>query len=142
MDSTKLVNHFHHVGRNSNCAGLISHSTGNGLANPPGGIGGELITLGVVELLHSANQAEVTFLNQIQEGHTAPGVALSQGNYQAQVRFQEVVLCALTIAGDVAQIPFLSIGNSLAGILGLVQFELGVEASFDPFSEADFLFGS
>src|SRR6266480_672974 len=48
-----------HVHREADGAGLLGHRPGDRLPDPPGGIGGELVTLGVVELLHAADQAQV-----------------------------------------------------------------------------------
>ena len=37
------------------------------VANPPGGVGGELEALAVVELLDRPHQPEVAFLDQVQQ---------------------------------------------------------------------------
>jgi hypothetical protein len=38
--------------RDANGASLVSYSSGNGLPNPPGGIGAEFITSAVVKFLY------------------------------------------------------------------------------------------
>ena len=83
-----------HVHRDADGAGLVGHGAGDGLADPPGGVGGELVALGVVELLDGADQAEVAFLDQVEEGHAAAGVALGDADHQPQVRLQQVVFRA------------------------------------------------
>jgi hypothetical protein len=65
--------HLDHVHRDSDGAGLISHRAGNGLADLPGCVGGELVTLGVVELLHLTDQV------------AAAGVALGHRHDQPQL---------------------------------------------------------
>ena len=66
LDPSQFVHLFHQMHWQSNSASLVGHAAGDGLADPPGGISGELETLGVVELLHCADQAEVAFLNQVE----------------------------------------------------------------------------
>ena len=83
-------------------AGLICHGAGDGLANPPGGVGGELEALGVVELFDGADEAEVTFLDEVEEEHAAAGVALGKGDDEAQVGFEQVVLGSLAVVDDPA----------------------------------------
>ena len=53
----ELVDGLHHVHRDADGAGLVGDGPGDGLADPPGGVGAELVTLAVVELLHRADQA-------------------------------------------------------------------------------------
>src|SRR5699024_12742393 len=82
----------------------VGHGSSDRLPDPPGGVGGELITLGVVELLHRADQAEVALLDQVQEQHAAAGVALGQGDHEPEVRLQEVVLRPPSVLGDPLQL--------------------------------------
>ena len=56
-DADDLVDGLHHVDGDADGAGLVGDGPGDGLADPPGGIGGELIALGVVELLHGFDEA-------------------------------------------------------------------------------------
>ena len=88
LDAAQLVDDFHHVHWDADGTSLVSHGASNGLADPPGGVSGELIALGVIELLHRADKAQVTFLNEVQESHATAGVALGQGNHQTQVGLQ------------------------------------------------------
>ena len=78
--------------RNADGACLVGNGPGNGLTNPPGGIGGELEALAVVKLLHGLNQAQVSLLNQVQEQHAPAHVPLGNGNHQAEVGFAELFL--------------------------------------------------
>ena len=60
------------------------------LADPPGGIGGELVTAGVVEAVDSPHQAGVALLDQVQEAHAAIAVAFGDGNRQSQVGSRQI----------------------------------------------------
>ena len=88
-DLFHLVDGFHHVHRNADGSRLIGDGAGNGLADPPGCIGGKLKALGVVELLHRFNQAKVALLNQVQELHAAAHIPLGNADHQAQVRLAQ-----------------------------------------------------
>ncbi|MPN44828.1 hypothetical protein SDC9_192395 [bioreactor metagenome] len=60
-----LVNRLHHVHRDTDGARLVGDGTGDSLTNPPGRIGREFKSLGVVKLFDSFNQTEITLLNQV-----------------------------------------------------------------------------
>ena len=65
---------------------LVGDGARNGLADPPGGVGGKFVALAVVKLFHGLDQPQVAFLNQIQEQHAAAHIALGNGDDQAQIR--------------------------------------------------------
>ncbi len=56
-----------HMHWKANGAALVRDGAGNRLANPPGGIGAESETLAPVVLLHGAHQADVAFLDQVEQ---------------------------------------------------------------------------
>ena len=70
------VHALDHVHRDADGAGLVGDRAGDGLADPPRGVRRELEALGVVELLDRPHQAEVALLDQVEEQHAAPDVAL------------------------------------------------------------------
>ena len=70
-------------------AGLLRDAAGDRLAHPPGGVGGELVALGVVELLDRADQAGVALLDQVQHRHLAAAVLAGDGDHQPQVGLDE-----------------------------------------------------
>jgi hypothetical protein len=72
LHAGELVDLLDHVHRDADGAGLVGHRPGDRLADPPGGVGRELVALGVVELLDRADQAEVALLDQVEEQHPAP----------------------------------------------------------------------
>ena len=76
----QLVDGLHHVHRYADGAGLVGYGPGDGLTYPPSGIGAELVTLAVIELLHGADEADVAFLNQVQQGHATPDVLLGHAH--------------------------------------------------------------
>ena len=61
----QAVDGFHHMDRNPYGPGLVRNSPGNGLADPPCGIGAELIPLGIIKFLHCLNKPQVSFLDQV-----------------------------------------------------------------------------
>ena len=81
--------------RNANSPRLIGDGARDGLPHPPSGVGGELVAPAVVEFVHGLHQADVAFLNQIQELQSAVGVTLGDGDNQAQVGFDELLLGGL-----------------------------------------------
>ena len=76
LNPAELINNLHHVHRDTDRSRLIRHGARDRLADPPRRIGGKLIALGVVELLHRTNQPQVALLNQIQKRHAATRVPL------------------------------------------------------------------
>ena len=58
------------VNREANGATGVGDTASNGLANPPGGVGGELETLAPVELLNRVHEAQVALLNKVEQRQT------------------------------------------------------------------------
>ena len=77
---------------NADRAGLVGDGPGDGLADPPRGVGGELEALRVVELLDRPHQAEVALLDQVEEQHPPADVALGDRHDQAQVGLGQLLL--------------------------------------------------
>ena len=92
-DADELVDGLHHMHRDADGAGLIRDRAGDGLADPPGGVGGKLIALAIVELFDSLDKAQVALLNKIQEQHAAAHIALCDGYDQPEVGFAQALLC-------------------------------------------------
>ena len=55
--TNQLVDSLHHVDRNPDCTGLVRNGPCDGLANPPGRIGTELISLAVIKLFNGFDQS-------------------------------------------------------------------------------------
>ena len=78
--------------RNTNRTGLVGNRARNRLANPPRGVGRKLVTAAIFELIHGLHQADVAFLNQIQELKTTVGVFLRDRNDETKIGFDELAL--------------------------------------------------
>src|SRR5450756_2679357 len=66
-------------------AGLVGDRARDGLADPPRGVGGELVAFLVVELLDRPDQADVPLLDQGQEAHPAADVLLGDRHDEPEV---------------------------------------------------------
>lgn len=108
LNAGQLVDGFHHVHRDPDRPGLVGNGPGDGLTDPPGGIGGELESLGVVKFFHCLDQTAVAFLDQIQEQHAASHVLLRNGDHQTQVGADQQLLGLLAFCGNPVQFPFSS----------------------------------
>ena len=88
----QLVDRLDHVHRNADGAGLIGDAPRDGLADPPGGIGGKLVAAPVFELVHRLHQADIAFLNKIKELQPAVRVFFCNRDHQTQVRLDHFLL--------------------------------------------------
>ena len=91
------VHALDHVHRDADGAGLVGDAAGDGLTDPPRGVGGELEALGVVELVDRTHQAEVALLDEVEELHAAAAVALGDADHQPQVGLDELALGPLPV---------------------------------------------
>src|SRR5271167_1106813 len=73
-------------------SGLVRDSPHTRLPNPPGRIGGKLVTAPVFKLVHCFHQAEVSLLDQIYEFQPAIDKFLTNRDDQAKVRCHEFML--------------------------------------------------
>src|SRR5207302_7169442 len=80
--TSELVNDLDHVNRNADSAGLVSNRASDGLTNPPGGVSGEFISAAPIELVGSLHQAEIAFLNEIEELQAMMGIFFGDGDHQ------------------------------------------------------------
>ena len=138
-DADDLVDGLHHVDRDADGAGLVGDGPGDGLADPPGGIGGELIALGIIELLHRLDQAQVALLDQVQKLHSAAHIALCDGHHQTQVGLGQALLGPLALLDGTVELGPDLIGDLLAGGLQLLQLGLGGVARIHGLSQLDLL---
>src|SRR5579859_153332 len=81
----ELVNDLDHVDGNADGARLVGNGARDGLANPPGGVGGEFIPAAPVELVRAFHQAEISFLDEIEELQAMMRIFLGDRDYQAKV---------------------------------------------------------
>jgi hypothetical protein len=95
--ANQFVDDLDHVQREADGARLIGQRSPNCLTDPPGSVGGKFVTPAVLELVYRLHQADVSLLDEIEEMEPAVAVLLSDGNREAQVGFDELVLCPLRI---------------------------------------------
>jgi hypothetical protein len=138
-DAGQLVDLLDEVHGQPDRAGLVGHAAGDRLPDPPRGVGRELEALGVVELLHGADQAEVALLDEVQQGHAATGVALGQRHDQPEVGLEQVVARGVAVAHDRAQVGGVLAGELAALLGGGVQHVLGEHARLDAPRQVDLL---
>ena len=93
----QLVDRLDHVHRNTDGARLVGNRARDRLANPPRRIGGELVPATVFELVHRLHQADVAFLNQVEELQSAVRVLLRDGDHQSKVGFNQLPLRLLGV---------------------------------------------
>src|SRR5208283_1524228 len=88
----QFVDGLDHVHGNTNGARLIGDGARDGLADPPGRVGRELVAAAPFEFIHGLHQADVAFLNEVQKLQPAVGVFLGDGHNEPQVRFDQFFL--------------------------------------------------
>gem|GEM_PF-6825741 len=120
-DADDLVDGLHHVDGDADGAGLVGDGPGDGLADPPGGVGRELKALGEVELLHGLDQAQVALLDQVQELHAPAHIPLGDGHHQTQVGLGQALLGPLAPLDGLVQLGADLVGDLLPGLLHLLQ---------------------
>ena len=84
-DRPHLAHRVDHVHRHANRAALIGNRSRDRLANPPGGVGRELVAASMLELVDRSHQAGVAFLDQVQEAESPIAVLLGDRDDQSQV---------------------------------------------------------
>ena len=77
---------------NADGARLVGDRAGDRLPDPPRRIGRELVAAAVLELVHRLHQADIAFLDQIEELQAAVGVFLGDGNDEAQIGLDHFLL--------------------------------------------------
>src|SRR5665213_1448474 len=88
----ELVHALVHVDRDADGAGLIGDGASDRLANPPGRIRRKLVAAAVLELVGRAHEADIAFLDQIEQVQTAVDVLLGDRHHKAKVRLDQVFL--------------------------------------------------
>ena len=80
-----------HVDRQADGTGLVHDRPFDGLANPPGRIGRKTETALRVELLHRTDQAQVAFLDQVEQRQATVDVTTGNFHNQAKVAFNHAL---------------------------------------------------
>src|SRR5205085_7875418 len=105
------------VHRQADGAARVGDAAGDGLADPPRGVGGELEALAPVELLDRVHQAQVALLDEIEEGQPRRLVLLRDRADEAQVGLEERALRVLALDGALAELALAGGGEVLAPLL-------------------------
>jgi hypothetical protein len=92
VDRPHFAHRIDHMHRHANRAALIGDRSRDRLANPPRGVGAELVAAGVFEFIDGPHQAGVALLDQIEERQAAVAVFLGDTDDQPQVTGREVPL--------------------------------------------------
>src|SRR5688572_5368685 len=88
----ELVDRLDHVHRDADRARLVRNRAGNRLPDPPRRIRRELVPAAIFELVDRLHQADVAFLNQVEELQTAVGVFLRNRHDETEVGFDQLLL--------------------------------------------------
>src|SRR5690554_311052 len=125
----EFVDGLNHVHRNPDGAGLVGDGTGDGLPDPPGSVGRELVPTAVFKLIHGFHQANVAFLDQVQELQATVGVFLGNRNNQTQVGLNHLFLgtTGLGFADGNAAVDFLDVGDGEVNV-GLYVLDAFLQA--------------
>src|SRR5256886_8083754 len=118
-DAVHLVDGLDHVHRDADSARLVGDRARDRLPDPPRGIGRELVAAAVFELVDRLHQADVAFLDQVEELQPAVGVLLGDRDHQPQVGLGHLALGAarLRFAGRHLLVDLLQIADRDADLL-------------------------
>ena len=130
--------------RDANGARLVGDRARDRLADPPRRVRRELEALRVVELLDRADQAEVALLDEVEQRHPAPDIALGDRHDEPQVRLGQLAAGELAVALDRVQARTLVLADVDRFAVGVDASELlaGKEPCLDALGERDLLLGS
>src|SRR5262245_18944185 len=113
-DVAQLRHGLDHVHRDADRARLVGDRARDRLADPPRGIGRELVAAAVLVLLDGLHQAGVALLDEVQEREPAVAVLLGDRDHQAQVAARELALGFLVLLEvhlDLVQAPLEALGG-------------------------------
>ena len=103
---------------------LVGERPRDGLADPPGGVGRELVAPAPVELLDGADQAERAFLDQVEERQALVAVVLRDRDDEPQVGLDHPLLGERVVGLDPLRELDLLGGGQQRMATGLAQEEL------------------
>src|SRR5437899_7771592 len=81
-----------HVHGDADGARLVGSRARDRLPDPPRGVGRELVAAAILEFVDPLHQADIAFLDQVEELQAAVGVFLGDGDDEAQVRLNHLLL--------------------------------------------------
>src|SRR5579885_2450524 len=96
---------FHDIDGQANDARPLQNGAGDALLNPPGRVGGETKAFAVIELGHSANQADIPLADQVFERESLAHVFFRNTDHQSQVSLDQLVArIAIPLFGAFGQV--------------------------------------
>lgn len=104
LDIAQAGHGFDHVDGDADGSGVVGDGAGDGLSDPPCGIGAELVAAFVFVFIDRAHEAGVAFLDDIEEGQAAVAVFLGDGDDEAEVAAGEVAFGLLVFPEDGADV--------------------------------------
>src|SRR5262245_53144942 len=90
--ANQLVDRLDHVDRDADGARLVGDRAGDRLPDPPRRVGRELVAAAVLELVDRLHQADVAFLDQVEELQAAVGVLLGDRDDETEVGLDQLLL--------------------------------------------------
>src|SRR3974390_1824329 len=87
-----LVDDLDHVNGYADGARLIRERAADRLPDPPGGVGGKLVSAPILELVDRLHQADVALLDQVEELQAAVGVFFRDRDDEAQIGLDHFLL--------------------------------------------------
>ena len=91
-NTDQLVDRLNHMHRDTDGTCLVRNGSCDGLTDPPGCIGTELVALSVIKFLNCLDKTKVTFLDQIKEQHSTSHITLGDADNKTEVRFCQTLL--------------------------------------------------
>src|SRR5262245_11397163 len=83
---------IHHMHGDADGARLVGDRARDRLPDPPRGVGRELVAAAILEFVDRLHQADIAFLDQVEELQAAVDVFLGDGDDEAQVRLHYLLL--------------------------------------------------
>ncbi len=83
---------------------VVGDGARDGLANPPRGIRAELEAAAPVEFFDGTQEAQVAFLDEVDQRHAAVGVAAGDADHQPQVRLGQRGAGRVAFGGGVLEL--------------------------------------
>src|SRR5688572_1653077 len=93
----QFVDRFDHMHRDTDRPGLVRNSTRDRLTNPPRGVCREFVPASPLEFIDSLHQADVAFLDQVEELQAAVRVFLGDRDHEPEVRFDQLAFCLVRL---------------------------------------------
>jgi hypothetical protein len=112
------------VDRHADRARLVGERPRDGLADPPRGIGRELVAAAPVELLDRPDEPERALLDQVEEGQALVAVVLGDRDHEPEVRLDHALLGGAFAALDPLRELDLLRGSEQRVAAGLAEEEL------------------